>query len=223
MLPTPQGRVNRFWGRAPWGKSPGRCPLFASSLASGLHSPFFSENIMASMAAVLAWALALLSGESPTLTSPWRCGWTEGGNPAPVHPLPFHSAFSHGGTERLLGLLQPEQRGQRQGGAAAEAGTRAHVSGQGKGCRRREKTAEGGMAAAAPFLNLPMLPGKRACLLSRFSCVRLFATPWTIAHQALLSMGFSRQEYWRGLPCPPPGDLLNPGIEPASLTGIPYL
>ena len=37
------------------------------------------------------------------------------------------------------------------------------------------------------------------------SCVRLFATPWTVAHQAPLSMGFSRQEHWSGLPCPPPG------------------
>ena len=43
-----------------------------------------------------------------------------------------------------------------------------------------------------------------------------FGTPWIVAHQALLSMGFSRQEYWRGQPCPSPGDLLNPGIEPAS-------
>ena len=41
-------------------------------------------------------------------------------------------------------------------------------------------------------------------------------TPWTIAHKAPLSMGFSRQEYWNGLPCPPPGDLPNPGIEPKS-------
>ena len=39
-----------------------------------------------------------------------------------------------------------------------------------------------------------------------------------VAHQAPLSMGFSRQEYWSGLPCPPPGDLPNPGIEPVSLT-----
>ena len=53
-------------------------------------------------------------------------------------------------------------------------------------------------------------------MLSRFSCVRLFATPWTVAHQAPLSMGFSRQEYWSGLPYPPPGDLLNPGIESRS-------
>ena len=48
------------------------------------------------------------------------------------------------------------------------------------------------------------------------SHVQLFATPWTVAHQAPLSMGSSRQEYWSGLPCPPPGSLPNPGIEPAS-------
>ena len=42
-------------------------------------------------------------------------------------------------------------------------------------------------------------------------------TPWTVAHQAPLSMGFSRQECWSGLPCPPPGDLPDPGIEPVSL------
>ena len=38
-------------------------------------------------------------------------------------------------------------------------------------------------------------------------------SPWTVTHQAPLSMGFSRQEYWSGLPCPPPGDLLHPGIK----------
>ena len=48
------------------------------------------------------------------------------------------------------------------------------------------------------------------------SCVWLFVTPWTVACQAPLSMGFSRQEYWSGLPCPPPGDLPYPGIEPMS-------
>ena len=47
-------------------------------------------------------------------------------------------------------------------------------------------------------------------------CVQLFATPWTVARQAPLSMGFSRQEYWSLLPCPPPGGLFNPGIEPRS-------
>ena len=50
------------------------------------------------------------------------------------------------------------------------------------------------------------------------SPVRPFATPWPVAHQAPLSLGFSRQEYWSGLSCPPPGDLPDPGIESA-LTG----
>ena len=56
-----------------------------------------------------------------------------------------------------------------------------------------------------------------SCMLSRFSHVRLCATPWTVAHQAPLPMGFSRQEYWSGLPCPLPGDLPDPGIKPMSL------
>ena len=50
------------------------------------------------------------------------------------------------------------------------------------------------------------------------SRVRLFATPWTVAYQASPSMGFSRQEYWSGLPFPSPGDLPDPGIEPGSPT-----
>ena len=54
-------------------------------------------------------------------------------------------------------------------------------------------------------------------MLSHFSCVQLFATLWTIACQAPLSMGFSRQEYWSGLPYTSPGDLPDPGIQPASL------
>ena len=57
--------------------------------------------------------------------------------------------------------------------------------------------------------------GVCACMLNCFSHVLLFATLWTVAHQAPLSMGFSRQEHWNGLPCPPPGDLPNPGIKPA--------
>ena len=48
------------------------------------------------------------------------------------------------------------------------------------------------------------------------SLVQLFATPWTVAYQASPSMGFSRQEYWSGVPLPSPGDLPNPGIEPGS-------
>ena len=51
-----------------------------------------------------------------------------------------------------------------------------------------------------------------------FSHEWLYATPWTVAHQAPLSMGFSRQEYWSGLPCPTPGDFPDPGMEPTSLT-----
>ena len=51
------------------------------------------------------------------------------------------------------------------------------------------------------------------CVISRFS---LNATTWTVACQAPLSLGFSRQEYWSGLSCPSPGDLPNPGIEPRS-------
>ena len=54
-------------------------------------------------------------------------------------------------------------------------------------------------------------------MLSCFSHIQLFVTLWTVAHQALLSMEFSRQEYWSGLLCPHPGDLPNPGVEPMSL------
>ena len=53
-------------------------------------------------------------------------------------------------------------------------------------------------------------------MLSHFNHVRLFVTPWTIADQIPLSTGFSRQEYWSGLPCPPPEDLPNQRIEPVS-------
>ena len=49
---------------------------------------------------------------------------------------------------------------------------------------------------------------------------QLFVTPWTVAHQTLLSMGFSRQEYWSGLPFPSPGGLPEPGIEPTSLASL---
>ena len=51
------------------------------------------------------------------------------------------------------------------------------------------------------------------CVLS---CVRLFADLWAVAHQGPMSIGFSRQEYWSGLPCPLPGNPSNPGIEPVS-------
>ena len=66
-------------------------------------------------------------------------------------------------------------------------------------------------------LSLNNLKKNCLCVLSRFSHVQLFVTLWTVALQAPLSVGFSSQEYWSGLPCPPPGDLPNPGIKPSSL------
>jgi len=62
----------------------------------------------------------------------------------------------------------------------------------------------------------------RACLLSLFSGVQLFATPWTVVHQAPLPMVFSRQKYWSRLPCCPPGDFPNPGIKPTSVCLLPW-
>ena len=55
------------------------------------------------------------------------------------------------------------------------------------------------------------------CMLSHFSHIQLFVTPWAVTCHAPLSVEFSRQEYWSGLPFPTPGDLLNPKIEPEFL------
>ena len=55
------------------------------------------------------------------------------------------------------------------------------------------------------------------CMPSHFSHVQLFRTPWAVAHQAPLSMGLPKEKYWGGLPCPPPGDLPNPGVKLLSL------
>ena len=68
----------------------------------------------------------------------------------------------------------------------------------------------------ATFPNLTQLSWNMCLCVQSFSQVQLFATTWTAAHQAPLSMGFSRQEYWSGLPFPPPGDLPHPGNEPTS-------
>ena len=68
--------------------------------------------------------------------------------------------------------------------------------------------------SATVWVRIQHLP----CLLSRFSRVWVFATPWTVAHQAPLPMGFSRHEFGSGLPFPPPWDLPNPGIELVSLS-----
>ena len=60
----------------------------------------------------------------------------------------------------------------------------------------------------------------RVCVLSCSSRVQLFATPWAVACEAPLSTGFSKQEHWSGLPCPPPADPPDPGVELASLWHI---
>ena len=57
---------------------------------------------------------------------------------------------------------------------------------------------------------------KKSEKVKELSCAQLFATPWTVAYQALPTMVFSRQEYWSGLPFPSPGNLPDPGIEPRS-------
>ena len=61
------------------------------------------------------------------------------------------------------------------------------------------------------------LKGIMKAKVKSLRCVRLFATPWTVVYQAPLSMGFSRQEYWSGLPFPPPGDFPDPGSNPGLL------
>ena len=82
--------------------------------------------------------------------------------------------------------------------------------GSGDTCTRRRTANSGNQKFTKPWSLLYML--------SCFSRAWLSATLWTVAHQAPLSMGFSRQEYWSGLPCLPPQDLPHPGIEPTSLT-----
>ena len=62
----------------------------------------------------------------------------------------------------------------------------------------------------------PSLKFSVVVAVQSLSHVRLFSTEWTVAHQATLSMGFFREEYWSGLPFPSPGDLPDPGIEPRS-------
>ena len=85
-----------------------------------------------------------------------------------------------------------------------------------------------GTEPGSPMLQADFLPSEPpgkpihiCCMLNHSSPVWLFVTQWTVAHQAPLSMGFSRQEYWSGLPCPPPGDLPDPGTEPISLMALP--
>ena len=89
---------------------------------------------------------------------------------------------------------------------------------EGKKERKRPRTRLGVSVATRAGTNLSVMSlGKVACVLICFGHVALFATPWTAAHQAPLSKGFPRQEYWSGLPFPMPGDLPDPGIKAASL------
>ena len=74
------------------------------------------------------------------------------------------------------------------------------------------------MFSKVPYLYKEYHLNLHLCVQSHFSSIGLFATLWIAAYQALLSMGFSRQEYWSGLPFPSPGDLPNPGIKPRSPT-----
>ena len=74
------------------------------------------------------------------------------------------------------------------------------------------------LASATESPHRASKPQSCCYVLSHFSRIQLCATLWTVAYQAPLSMGFSRQEYWSGLPFPSPGDLPDPGIEPVSLT-----
>ena len=69
-------------------------------------------------------------------------------------------------------------------------------------------------------LSVPMKGVWKLCVLSHFSCVWLFVTPWTVACQAPLSMGFPRQEHWSELAFPSPWDLPHPGIEPVSFMSL---
>ena len=109
----------------------------------------------------------------------------------PAHPLSLSSdTLSSGSSSRI---------------AQADLGT----SSPGPRTQRRRHTHKSTTAIVSLSLHI--------CMLSLFSHVQLCAALRTVAHQAPLSMGFSRQEYWSGLPCPPPGDLPNARNEPASL------
>ena len=107
---------------------------------------------------------------------------------------------------RLLGFTG----GSSVGNPPAIAGDPGTIPGSGR--PPEEEMAEHDLAAK----RLPQM--KTAVAANLLSHVQLCATPWTVAHQPPLSMGFSKREYWSGVPCPPLGDLPDPGIEPVSLT-----
>ena len=132
----------------------------------------------------------------------------------PGSSAPFRRTSSPTGSS-CLGCPWGCQRGsgtqQRTGWTASTQ----RPPGAGKGGRSRMRCKSVKYICVHEWISFPVIS---VCVLSRFSCVQLFAIPWTVAHQAPPSMGFSRQEYWNGLPFPSPGDLPDPGIELASLT-----
>ena len=103
----------------------------------------------------------------------------------------------------LLDTLQKNQRPEAEEMAAANLPLLAS-----RPCSSNCKDRKGSSTFKKALLVIPVC-GYTACMLC-CSVVSDSATPWTVARQAPLSMAFSRQEYWSGLPCPPPGDLLNP-------------
>ena len=108
--------------------------------------------------------------------------------------------------------LRRDRAGLDQEDTPSASGSQPREKSRGRACFSQGQFA----GPILPSLTRRLCRAKHACMLSRFSRVRLFVTPQTVALQAPLSMGFSRQEYWRGLPGPSLGDLPNPGIKPAS-------
>ena len=115
------------------------------------------------------------------------------------HDLPTKQQQQAGLQDTDLGI------GESTSGSGKRQWGRALLGSSGHGLERRR----GGKVPECKEMLLLLL-------LSHFSRVRFFATPWTAARQAPLSMGFSRQEYWSGLLLPSPGDLLHPGVEAGS-------
>ena len=117
------------------------------------------------------------------------------------------SVFSPGNTEReLLGALSARIHKKGPDPAQTRTSQVANV-------REQKQTLGDARVSSTTWLAPPPLSLSE---VNSVSHVRLFVTLWTVAYQASPSMGFSRQEYWSGLPFPSPGDLPNPGIEPGS-------
>ena len=131
---------------------------------------------------------------SPQRVSGWLCSWTSGDSFFPTKHLVPHSCVSCG-----PGNISPSLLWQWSSTAGPAGWFCGHPP-----CSHSIRIRS--------FASKP-----HVCELSPCGRARFFVTPWTVAHQAPLSMGDSRQEYWSGLPLPPLGHLPNPGIKPESL------